>query len=94
MALEKYLFTCAVRLIKYRNLPILPERVIMPEIINYGMIVWNNMLYMPPKCNKMWGSEYILLDSTAFITGSAGLKYETIIDMFVKIRVASNQPRT
>jgi hypothetical protein len=88
MALEKHLFTRAVRLTKRGDLPILPERVTMPEIINHSMIVWNNMLYIPPKCNKMWGSEYILLDSSAFITGSAGLKYETIIDMFIKIRTA------
>jgi hypothetical protein len=88
MALEKYLFTRAVIINKHVDLPILPERVTMPETINHGMIVLNNMLYMPPKCNKMWGSEYILLDSAAFITGSAGLKYETIIDMFVKIRIA------
>jgi len=60
----------------------------MPEITIQPYVDFNNLLYVPLKCNKMWGSEYILLDSTAFITGSAGLNYDTIIDMFVKIRIA------
>ena len=63
----------------------------MQEIINLGNIfLWNNMLYVPEKYNRMWGVEYILMDSKHFMGGSEGTGYETIIDMFLNIRNVNN----
>ena len=37
-------------------------------------------------CNRIWGNEYLLLDSNTFMGGTGGSAYESIIEMFVKIR--------
>jgi hypothetical protein len=39
----------------------------------------------PPECNMMWGSDYMLMDSNAFMGGTGGSEYEKIIEMFAKI---------
>ncbi|MDR0315555.1 MAG: hypothetical protein LBH97_01490 [Treponema sp.] len=39
----------------------------------------------PLKCNMMWGSDYMLMDSNTFMGGSGGSQYEEIIGMFAKI---------
>jgi hypothetical protein len=61
-------------------MPIFARGRKMFEIVEYGNInLWENLIVIPPKCNKIWGSEYSLMDSK-------NLEYEPIIDMFVKIR--------
>jgi len=44
------------------------------------------------KCNKMWGPEYILMDSRRFLGGSYGREYDNIIDMLINIRQINRQP--
>jgi hypothetical protein len=43
---------------------------------------------MPRSCNKIWGIEYILVDSSGFMGKNGGTQYDIIIDMFIKIRLA------
>jgi len=45
------------------------------------------------KCNKMWGAEYILMDSRKFMAGDWGREYDNIIDMLINIRQINQQPR-
>jgi len=46
------------------------------------------------KCNKMWGSEYILMDSRKFMGGSNNPEYDTVIDMLINIWQINRQPRS
>jgi len=46
------------------------------------------------KCNKMWGSEYILMDSRKFLGGTYGSEYDNVIDMLLNIRRINRQPRS
>jgi len=46
------------------------------------------------KCNKMWGAEYILMDSRKFSGGDYGREYDNIIDMLINIRQINQQPRS
>ena len=39
----------------------------------------------PPKYNKLWGNDFLLMDSNNFMGGADGSGYEKIIDMFVNI---------
>ena len=39
----------------------------------------------PPKYNRMWGADYLLMDSNTFMGGTGGSEYENIIEMFDKI---------
>ena len=41
-------------------------------------------------CNRMWGNEYLLMDSNTFMGGTDGSAYESIIEMFVNIRNENN----
>ena len=46
----------------------------------------------PPKYNKIWGNEFMLMDSSTFMGGSDGSEYENVIEMFVNIwNVNQNQ---
>jgi len=45
------------------------------------------------KCNKMWGSEYILMDSRKFMGGTYGPEYDNVIDMLINIWQINRQPR-
>jgi len=45
------------------------------------------------KCNKLWGSEYILMDSRKFMGGTYGPEYDNVIDMLINIRQINRQPR-
>jgi hypothetical protein len=38
------------------------------------------------QCNRMWGVEYILMDSKAFRNSNNSSEYQSIIEMFIKIR--------
>jgi hypothetical protein len=53
-------------------------------------IIDNNFI----KCNKMWGPEYILMDSRKFMGGAYGCEYDNIIDMLINIRQINRQPRS
>ena len=44
-----------------------------------------NVEKIQPKYNKIWGAEYMLMDSADFMGGSGGEEYEKIIDMFMNI---------
>jgi len=46
------------------------------------------------KCNKMWGSEYILMDSRKFMGGTYGSEYDNVIDMLLNIRHINQQPKS
>jgi len=46
------------------------------------------------KCNKIWGTEYILMDSRKFMGGDWGREYDNIIDMLINIRQINQQPRS
>jgi len=46
------------------------------------------------KCNKMWGAEYILMDSRKFMGGTYGSEYDNVIDMLLNIRHINQQPRS
>jgi len=46
------------------------------------------------KCNKMWGPEYILMDSRKFSGGAYGPEYDNIVDMLIKIRQISRAPQS
>ena len=39
----------------------------------------------PSKCNVLWGTDYILMDSNSFMCASGGQEYGKIIEMFAKI---------
>lgn len=44
------------------------------------------------KCNKMWGPEYILMDSRKFMGGTFGPEYDNVIDMLINIKLINSQP--
>jgi hypothetical protein len=44
-----------------------------------------NMVIAPPKYNRSWGADYLLMDSRSFMGGKGGDDYAQIIDMFQKI---------
>jgi len=44
------------------------------------------------KCNKMWGPEYILMDSRRFLGGAFGPEYDSVIDLLINIRLINNKP--
>jgi hypothetical protein len=46
------------------------------------------------KCNKMWGPEYILMDSRKFLSGDYAREYDNIIDLLINIRQINQQPRS
>jgi hypothetical protein len=63
----------------------------MLEIIDHGNInLLFNIINVPQKCNKMWGAEYILMDSNTFMGGTGPAEYESIIDMFMNIWNVNN----
>jgi len=63
----------------------------MLEIVEHGNInLWNNLFVLPPKYNKMWGCEYMLMDSNNFMGGTDGTEYDAVIDMLVNIRNVNN----
>jgi hypothetical protein len=44
-----------------------------------------NMVTIPPKYNRSWGTDYILMDSESFMGGKNEADYTQVIDMFQKI---------
>jgi hypothetical protein len=44
------------------------------------------------KCNKMWGPEYILMDSRKFMGVDYAREYDNIIDLLLNIRKINQQP--
>jgi len=57
----------------------------MLEIVDNGCInLCENVTFAPLKCNKMWGCEYLLMDSNA-LGGIDGSMYDPIIDMYMNI---------
>jgi hypothetical protein len=53
-------------------------------------IIDNNFI----KYNKMWGPEYILMDSRKFLGGDNAREYDNIIDLLINIRQINQQPRS
>ena len=53
------------------------------ELENCDILI--NFALSPPKHNLVWGSDYMLMDSNAFMGSVDDEKYEKIIDMFMKI---------
>ena len=45
----------------------------------------NFVVINPKNSNRMWGNEFLLIDSNTFMGGTGGSAYESIIEMFVKI---------
>ncbi|MDR2942753.1 MAG: hypothetical protein LBV17_09210 [Treponema sp.] len=43
-------------------------------------------------CNKIWGPEYILMDSQKFMGGFSGPEYDNVIDMLINIWHLNRQP--
>jgi hypothetical protein len=60
----------------------------LPGIVEFSNIdiQYNNIL-KSPKINRIWGTEYILMDSRTFMGGT---EYLQIIDMFQKLRDINN----
>jgi len=59
----------------------------MLEIVEHGNInLCGNLVVLPPKFNKMWGCEYMLMDSNRFMGGTNGTEYDAVIDLLVNIR--------
>ena len=44
-----------------------------------------NIVMSPLKYNRMWGVDYLLMDSKAFMQEAGGNEYEKIADMFCNI---------
>jgi len=44
-----------------------------------------NMAAIPPKYNRSWGTDYILMDSKNFMSNKNEADYTQVIDMFQKI---------
>jgi hypothetical protein len=58
----------------------------MLGIIEYGNTdILKDFVFVPPKYNRMWGADYMLMDSKSFMGGKGGAGYEQVIDMFQKI---------
>jgi hypothetical protein len=49
-----------------------------------------NLIYTPPKHNRIWGTDYVLMDSSNFLGKTNGEEYEKIISMFSKLWSAYN----
>jgi hypothetical protein len=47
--------------------------------------ITENMIIVPPKYNRSWGTDYILMDSKSFMGSTDGAGYLQVIDMFQKI---------
>jgi hypothetical protein len=60
----------------------------MEGLINYqneGLL--KEPAYMSDTCNRLWGAEYFMMDSPAFMGKKSGEQYDTIVDLFIKIRL-------
>jgi hypothetical protein len=58
----------------------------MLSTVDYGSAdVQNAIVIMPLKYNRMWGADYLLMDSSSFMGGTGGADYDEVIDMFQKI---------
>jgi hypothetical protein len=42
---------------------------------------------LPDTCNRLWGTEYVLLEGKGFMGKTGGAQYEIMIDMLIKIRL-------
>ena len=52
--------------------------------------ILENMVIIPPKYNRSWGTDYILMDSKNFMSGKGEADYSQIVDMYQKIWDAYN----
>jgi hypothetical protein len=41
-----------------------------------------NMSFIPPKYNRVWGSDYMLMDSNSFMGGIGGKGYDNVINLY------------
>jgi hypothetical protein len=44
-----------------------------------------NKIIIPPKVNRIWGADYMLMDSNTFMGGTDGSQYESIIEIYLNI---------
>jgi hypothetical protein len=47
--------------------------------------ITEDVIITPPKYNRSWGIDYILMDSKSFMGGTNGDGYVQVIEMFQKI---------
>jgi hypothetical protein len=47
--------------------------------------VENEIIFLKPNYNRMWGVDYLLMDSNTFMGGVGGGDYDEVIDMFQKM---------
>jgi hypothetical protein len=58
----------------------------LPCIVEFENIdIQDNVIIKSAKINRIWGVEYMLMDSKTFMGGTGGTEYLQIIDMFQKI---------
>jgi hypothetical protein len=41
--------------------------------------------FTPPKYNRLWGADYMLMDSNSFMGGVGGNGYDNIIDLYTNL---------
>ena len=64
---------------------------ILPGIVELRNIeIQNNVIFKSQKINRIWGTEYMLMDSKTFMGGADGSEYENIIEIFVNIWNSNN----
>jgi len=54
----------------------------MLEIVGGNINLCDNLIFLPLKCNRMWGVEYLLMDSSSFM-------HDSVIDILVNIRTTN-----
>jgi hypothetical protein len=52
---------------------------------NEGNDARNEIIFLKPNYNRMWGVDYLLMDSKTFMGGIGGGDYDEVIDMYNKI---------
>jgi len=64
----------------------------METLINYqSMKLFTQDHTDGGKYNTVWGTDYLLMDSSSFLGGADGSRYDTIIDMMTKIRTVRGE---
>jgi len=58
----------------------------LPGVVEFGNVeIQDNIILKSQKINRIWGAEYMLMDSRTFMGGTGESEYLRIIDMFQKI---------
>ena len=66
----------------------------MFEIAEHGCInLCENVIFSPQKYNKLWGCEYLLMDSNTFMGGVDISVYDPIIEMYMNVWNLYNKPQ-